>query len=107
MVHTMWLRAELRLALINVKALAEALDAARRIQNALLTRIERVALRANVNLEDRLRASYGKRVATCAGNSGLYVVGMDSRLHGTPAVSTASGAETCLSNSRRVWRHAL
>ncbi len=87
MVYTRWLRAVLRLVLVNVEALAEALDAARRIQNALLARIERMALRANVHLEDWLRASYGKRVATCAANSGLYVIGMNSRLHGTPAVS--------------------
>lgn len=79
--------AVLRLILFNVKAPAEALDTACRIQNALLTCIERMALRANVNLEDRLRASNGKRVTTRAGDGGLYVIWVDSRLHDTPAVS--------------------
>jgi hypothetical protein len=87
MIRNIPLRAVLRLILVNVEAPAEALDTARRIQNALLTRIEWVALRANVNLQDRLRASYSKRVATRAADGGFYIIWVNSRLHDTPAVS--------------------
>src|SRR5260221_7252020 len=69
----------------DVEALPETLNPAGRIKHALLARVERVTLRANINFEDRLRAADGERAAACARDRGLDVLGMNIWLHGAPA----------------------
>src|SRR5262245_47804900 len=73
--------------LVEVIAPVEALHAASGVENALLSREERVALRADVNLELRLGAADLKGVAARAGDGRLDVVWMDVGLHATPAAS--------------------
>src|SRR6476646_4270407 len=71
----------------EVVAPVEALHTASSVENALRPREERVALRADVNLELSLRAANLEGVAAGAGDGRLDVVWMDVGLHATPAAS--------------------
>jgi hypothetical protein len=62
----------------DIEASPEALDSTRRIQNSLLAGIEWVTLRADINLEDRLRAAYLESITARTRDSCLYVIGVNT-----------------------------
>src|SRR6185437_7965363 len=72
--------------------------------NALRSCIERVALRADIDLELRLRAANLEGVATGAGDGRLDVVWMDIGFHATPAASRRLWA--CWSDTQHARRIA-
>src|SRR6185437_6418047 len=72
----------LRLILVEVETPAEALDATSGVENALLARVEWMALRADIHLEDGLRAADGEGIATSARYRGLNILGVNSGFHG-------------------------
>ena len=65
----------------QVEALAETLYAARGVQNALLSCKERMALRANVNLQNRLNTDGLKAISTGTSDCGLNIIWMYSLFH--------------------------
>src|SRR5437868_12273183 len=62
-------------------ALVEALDAALDVHEVLLAGEERVALRADLHMELRLRARRLELIAAGARHRGLDVLGVDLRSH--------------------------
>ena len=60
---------------------AKTLDAATRIDQLLLARVERVTLRAELHVQVRLGAARGERVAAGAVHGRLFVLGVDVFLH--------------------------
>ena len=74
----------LRLAnlfLFQVKALAEPLDPASAVKDALLARKERVAIRADIHAHILLHAASLKRISTSARHCGFNKVRVDSSFH--------------------------
>lgn len=65
----------------QVEALAETLHAAGGVQDTLLPRIERMALRADINLQNRLNAFSFKAIATSTDECGLNIIWMYSLFH--------------------------
>jgi hypothetical protein len=57
------------------------LDLARRIDQALLTREERMALRAHVDVQVLLGRAGLPRTTATTRNGGHFVLGMDARFH--------------------------
>lgn len=74
-------RIGLRLALGDVEALAEALNASRGVQNALRASIEWMALGAHINMHLALGAADCECVAAGAGNASGLIRWVDSRFH--------------------------
>src|SRR5437588_6199402 len=70
----------LRRRLLGVAAL-EALHAAAGVDQLLLARVERVAVRADLHAELGLRGAGGERVAARAVDRGGHVLGVDALLH--------------------------
>src|SRR5215212_4764081 len=68
---------------------AEALDAAAGVHELLLARVERVAVRADLDVDLRLRRAGHELVATRASHVRINVVGMDLGLHGYTKCSEA------------------
>jgi hypothetical protein len=66
---------------LQVEAFAETLNTTGGIKDALLTSEERMALGADINLQQRFDAQRLKAVATGANNCGLYIVWMNSLFH--------------------------
>jgi hypothetical protein len=62
-------------------ATLEALNASTGVDQLLLTRVERVALRTKFNVHLRLGRARGKRVTAAAGDLGRDVVWVDFSLH--------------------------
>jgi hypothetical protein len=83
-------RASARLLLL-AELLAEALDASRGIHEALLAREERVALRAHVRVDLRLRGSGLERIAAGALHRRRMVFGMDVGFH----ANLVAGRNSC------------
>jgi hypothetical protein len=73
--------------------LTEPLDAARRVDEALLARVERVALRADVGVNLRLRRTSLECIAAGALHSGRGVLGMDVGFHDEPLIDRARDDE--------------
>ena len=74
----------LRLAnlfLFQVKALAEPLNPASAVENALLPREERMAVRAHVHAHILLDAAGLERISTSARHCGFYKVRVNSSFH--------------------------
>ncbi len=66
---------------VKVEAPAKTLDSALRVDDALLTRIEGVALAANLDPERRFGGAGIEDVPAGAGDGGLEVLGMDFCFH--------------------------
>jgi hypothetical protein len=62
-------------------ATLEALNASTSVNQLLLARVERVALRTKFNVHLRLGRARDKRVTAAAGDLGLDVVWVDFSLH--------------------------
>ena len=89
----------------NIKPLAESLDSSSGIEDALLTRIERVTLGADVNFEHALGASYLERLTAGARYGSVGVIGVNTSLHDSPGAYAPLITGLCLSESGRFWRH--
>src|SRR5688572_29944484 len=72
--------AETRQLLLGVAAL-EALHATAGVHELLLPRVERVAIRANLDVDLRLGCPRLERIPARTPHGGLYVLGMDPLLH--------------------------
>src|SRR5438309_2213418 len=75
----------LRVGRLRLVLLAEALDAARGVDQALLTGVERVALGAHVRVNLSDRRTRFERVTARALHGRGRVLGMDIGLHRSPA----------------------
>src|ERR671931_2792023 len=72
----------------------EALDAAAGVEELLLARVERVAVRADLDVQLRLRRSRLERVPARAGDRRQYVLGMDADFHRSARIATAASGAT-------------
>src|SRR5919108_5659714 len=72
----------------------EALDAAAGIEKLLLARIERVAVRADLDVQLGLRRTGLERVPAGAGDGRQDVLGMDASLHRSARIATAASGAT-------------
>ena len=70
-----------RLHSVLAVTLVELLDTAARLDVALTSREERMAFRANIDVELFLRGARLERVATAAGDRSLVVLRMDTLFH--------------------------
>src|ERR1043166_2148088 len=77
-----------------LQAALEALDAAARIDELLLARVERVALRADLDVELRLRRAGLERVSAGARHRGDHVLGMDTGFHCSLKIAAACSGST-------------
>ena len=71
----------------QVEALAETLHAACGVQDALLPGKERVTLRADVNLQNRLNTEGFEAIATGTTDCGFNIIWMYSLFHALSQVS--------------------
>ena len=76
------------LVLAQVKASAEPLDATGGVQDTLLPRKEWMALRTNIDLQDRLGAEGLKAIAAGATDCGFNIVWMYSFFHDNSQVNS-------------------
>src|SRR5436305_4669916 len=76
-------------ALRLLEAPLEALDAAARVHELLLARVERVALGADLDVQLGLRGTRGERVPAAAVHGGEDVLGMNLGLHGRARIAAA------------------
>src|SRR4029077_3291446 len=72
----------------------EALDAGAGVDELLLARIERVALRADLDVQLGLRRAGLERVTARARHRGDDVLGMDAGLHSPPKIAAACWGAT-------------
>ena len=72
----------------------EALDPTAGIHQLLLARVERVAVRADLDVKFRLRGTRHELVAAGAGDVREDVLGMDVSLHGRARIAEAISALT-------------
>src|SRR5438128_1935639 len=72
----------------------EALDAAARVHQLLLARVERVAVRADLDVQLRLRGTRGERVPAGAVHGRHDVLGMDVGLHAPARIAEAVSSAT-------------
>ena len=67
--------------LLNAESLVESVNTSTGVNQLLLAGIERVALRADFNLDVLLGRASGKDVTASTTNGSLFVVGVDTFLH--------------------------
>src|ERR671923_1070457 len=72
-----------------LEAALEALHPAARVEQLLLARVERVAVRADLDVQLGLRRARLELVAAGAANGRQDVLGMDSGLHRSARIATA------------------
>src|SRR3954468_22822087 len=77
-----------------LEAALEALDTPTRVEQLLLARVERVAVRANLDVQLGLRGPRLECVPAGARHGGEDVVGMDVGLHGPARIATAVAVAT-------------
>src|SRR5262245_58144944 len=77
-----------------LEAALEALDPAPRVDELLLARVEGVAVRADLDVQLRLRRTGLELVPACAVNGREHVFGMDAGLHRPARIAAAVSAET-------------
>ena len=77
-----------------LETLLEALDATTAVHELLLTRVERVAVRADLDVKLRLRGTSRELGSTRAGDMREDVLGMDLGLHRPARIAEAVSALT-------------
>src|SRR5258708_17227921 len=88
-----WLAAAARAAGLFEPPL-EPLDATARVHQLLLARVERMAVRADLDVQLRLRGARDELVAARAANRCKDVLGMDAGFHCPPRIAAAVSAAT-------------
>src|SRR6266404_3424236 len=94
MACAMLLRGRARCALGLFEALLEALEASTRVDELLLAGVERVAGRADLDVQLGLRGTRGERVPAAAVHGGEDVLGMNLGLHGRARIAAAVSLAT-------------
>src|SRR5919108_4650683 len=77
-----------------LEAALEALHPAARVEQLLLARVERVAVRADLDVQLGLRRARLELVAAGAANGRQDVLGMDAGLHSPARIATAVSVAT-------------
>src|SRR6476469_7539149 len=100
------LRGRARGALGLLEAPLEPLQPAARVDELLLARVEGVAVRADLDVELRLRRTRRERVPAAAVHGREDVVGMNVRLHRRARIAAAVAVATLPPETRTTGRSA-
>jgi hypothetical protein len=85
--------------LLNAESLIESINTSTGVNQLLFAGIERVALRADFNLDVLLGGTGCENVTASATNCGLFVIGMDTFLHVVHLFLVSLKGRNCPSNS--------